>query len=112
MSEHHFDRVTPQPDGTFKHSYRGEPVAPPGVAAETSAALVALADLEQAAKAGPASPTMVALLASKVRAALLQDGPATEAPLATVRVLSGVVTFQDVDLARLHGLDGRRVYVK
>jgi hypothetical protein len=38
-----FDRVTPQPDGSFQHSYRGEPVAgPTRVAAPATGALVAM----------------------------------------------------------------------
>lgn len=43
-----------------------------GQAVAATDALVALADLERAAKAGPASPTAVAELVAKVRAALLK----------------------------------------
>lgn len=33
-----FDRVTPQPDGSFQHSYRGKPVAGPGPAGSAARA--------------------------------------------------------------------------
>ena len=87
MNENRFDRVTPQPDGTFQHSYRGQPVPAPGAAVEASAALVALAELEKAAKAGPMHPAAIAEWSTKVRAALLPAPSATGVPVDVARTL-------------------------
>jgi hypothetical protein len=173
FEQQRFDRVSRQPDGTFQHSYRGQPVPAParlGVPVDVARTLLRQAELFEQLF-GLHDVLDVAYVADTLRAAAgvapMHDGPTSERsaalelrrqaalgllqdverlaavghdarvrilhdeievssatmhenlarcfvpePLATVRVLGGVATFQDVDLERLRRLDGAKVYVR